>query len=982
MHNNTFIQKFMQYYNYPKDAVRVLTEAEQRLDAEASFGAAVDTLSERYKNGELDFHAALELLDGISEKYGMDERTLKFVFILNLTEWVREKYRQADIPDAVFWETFDDLRSKLLECMECEYTVGTFVPGWYADFLALKIFKYGRFEYQIGEYDLDFDFDTACGIHLTKGDRVLNLHIPSGGAPLTDEVRMDSYRKAYDALGHLFPDGRMIVKCGSWLLYPNHRKFLPKRSNILRFMDDFEFVCAEEKDSFYYDWRIFGHYSDLPLAEMPRDNSLRSAYLDWLLAGNKCGDAIGIFVFDGEKILRTLIKNEGVEMADKYFEHIVHGGDYNPDQWLSAKDIWNEDMRLMRLAHINNATVGIFSWTAIEPEEGVYRFEWLDEILDKLAANGIDVILATPSGARPAWLAEKYPEVLRVEENGIRNEYGVRHNHCLTSPVYREKVRNINRKLAERYKDHPAVKMWHISNEYSGECHCELCQAAFRDWLKNYYKNDLDLLNERWWNGFWSHTVTDWSQIHSPKERGESHVSALKLCWKRFVTDSHISFFENEIAPLRELTPDKPVTTNFMRMYSGMDYQRFAQHVDLISWDNYPYWEAEDNAYTAIETAFNHDVFRSLKDGKPFFMMESTPSVANWRPVNKIPAPGQLALTSVQAIAHGADSVQYFQWRKGRGGHEKFHGAVVDHCGHENTRVFQEVSALGQTLEKLDSVVGTRSEARIAVICDWENIWATRYFCGYNNLKRDYIGECIRWYAPFHKRGYNVDVIAMDADYAKYDLIAAPFLYMLKNGTEQRITDFVRNGGTFVATCLTGITDSDDRCFLGGFPANGLKDVFGIWNEETDSLPEGKNGKATFNGSVYDVEQMCDILHSRGAEVLGTYTSDFYAGMPSVTKNTFGKGTAYYVAFRNTGTLAEDVCAAVLQSTPIPNHIPFAIPEGISVRRRGDCIFVMNFTDTEANIRLDTPYLNIPDDTVRTGLVPVPARGFLILRAE
>ena len=185
------------------------------------------------------------------------------------------------------------------------------------------------------------------------------------------------------------------------------------------------------------------------------------------------------------------------------FDRIVHGGDYNPDQWIRTKEVWDEDLRLMKLAGINSATVGIFAWGLLEPQEGVFNFGWLDELMDRFADNDISAVLATPSGARPAWMAQKYPEVLRVGEDGIRNEYGVRHNHCLTSPVYREKVRLINRKLAERYREHPALKMWHISNEYSGECHCELCQAAFRDWLRREYDDDLDRLNNLWWSGFW-----------------------------------------------------------------------------------------------------------------------------------------------------------------------------------------------------------------------------------------------------------------------------------------------------------------------------------------------------------------------------------------------------------------------------------------------------------------------------------------------
>ena len=666
-------------------------------------------------------------------------------------------------------------------------------------------------------------------------------------------------------------------------------------------------------------------------------------------------------------------------MNKKFFDHIIHGGDYNPDQWISTPEIWDEDMRLMKLAHVNSATISIFSWSLIEPEEGVYNFGWLDTMMDKLHANGIDVILATPSGARPAWLAQKYPEVLRVEENGIRNEYGVRHNHCLTSPIYRQKVREINRIIAERYKDHPALKMWHISNEYCGECHCELCQEAFRDWLKDYYHNDIEELNDKWWNGFWSHRLNDWSQINSPKNRGENHVSAMKLCWNRFVSDSHISFYENEIAPLREITPDVPITTNFMNMYGGIDYQKFASHLDLISWDNYPAWDKGENPEIALNTAFVHDAFRSMKGGQPFFMMESTPSLVNWHDINKLPKPGMQELSSIQSIAHGADSVQYFQWRKSKGGHEKYHGAVVDHCGHENTRVFRDVARLGTVLEKLDCVVGGYSNAKVAIVYDWENSWAIKHYCGFNNLKRDYVGECVKWYKPFYDKGITVDVIAMDADFSKYDLVIAPYLYMLKDGTEERIEKYVADGGNFVAGYLFGFVDSNDMCFLGGWPANNLKQVFGVWCEETDSLPEGMKNVATYGGKDYDVVHICDIIHANTAQVLATYGKDFYAGMPALTVNSFGKGKAYYAAFRNDDSFTADFCNNLISQLSIAPDTEIVTPENVTVRKRGDTVFVMNFTDDVAEIELDREYRNVVNGETVSGKVTLGVCGYLVL---
>lgn len=524
--------------------------------------------------------------------------------------------------------------------------------------------------------------------------------------------------------------------------------------------------------------------------------------------------------------------------------------------------------------------------------------------------------------------------------------------------------------------------MWHISNEYSGECRCELCCEAFRKWLREYYHNDIDELNFKWWNAFWSHSFNDFDQINPPEKNGEDSASALNLAWQRFITDSHISFFENEIAPLREITPDIPVTTNFMKRYNGIDYQKFANYVDLVSWDSYPAWDKGKNLDEALETAFLHDFFRSLKNGQPFFLMESTPSLVNWQDVNKLPKSGIHELASIQAVAHGADSIQYFQWRKSRGGDEKFQGAVIDHCGHENTRVFRNVTRLGETLEKLNSAVGSETESRVAVIYDWENGWAVNVFRGYNNIRRDYVKECIKWYAPFYKRGISVDVISMQDDYSKYDIVIATFLYMLKNGTEKRIEEYVENGGNFVATYLLGIVDTDDLCRLGGFPAGRLKEVFGIWCEETDSLPEDITGKAGFNGKDYEVNHICDIIHANGAKTLGEYKSDFYCGMPCVTENAFGKGKAYYAAFRNDGTFADDFCEMLIAENAVAAGADIKLSDGVFSRKRGDIIFIMNFADEERIIVLDKEYTDTLKNESVSGKITLPVCGYLIIKAH
>lgn len=648
------------------------------------------------------------------------------------------------------------------------------------------------------------------------------------------------------------------------------------------------------------------------------------------------------------------------------YAKMLHGGDYNPEQWRDTPKIWDEDMRLMGLAHCNTMSIGIFSWAALEPEEGRFDFSWLDTIMDNLAANHMYAVLATPSGARPPWLSQKYPEVLRVGENRLKHLHGGRHNHCFTSPTYREKTQLINRKLAERYKDHPALLIWHISNEYGGECHCDLCQEAFRNWLKERYHHDLDQLNRAWWTTFWSHTYTDWAQIESPSSIGERSVHGHTLDWKRFVTYQTIDFYKNEIAPIREITPEVPVTINMMEAYSGLDYWKFAKEIDVVSWDSYPCWHGRgSDAKLASEIGFIHDIKRSLKGGKPFMLMESTPSMTNWQQTSKLKRPGMHLLSSVQAIAHGSDTVQYFQWRKSRGSSEKFHGAVVDHCGHEHTRVFRDVTEVGQVLEKLDAIVGTSVKPEVGLIYDWENAWAIQDAQGLHNQHKDYLPTCKKHYEAFWKKGVPVDVIDMDCDFSGYKLLVAPMLYMVRPGVAERIEAFVKAGGTFVATYCSGIVDESDLCFLGGFPGP-LRNVLGIWAEETDSLYEEDvnhvdiiEGSQWAGGKSYEVRLLCDLIHAETAEVLGHYQSDFYAGRPALTKNSFGKGSAYYIAFRNNQDFEADFYGHLIEEQKLLRALDADLPEGVTAQLRTDgetdYVFVMNFSAQEKVIPVKEP---------------------------
>ena len=635
------------------------------------------------------------------------------------------------------------------------------------------------------------------------------------------------------------------------------------------------------------------------------------------------------------------------------FPHFVHGGDYNPDQWQDSPEVLDEDMRLMKLSGCNAMTVGIFAWAALEPEEGKYDFSFLDKTIDDVYENGGRIVLATPSGARPAWLSQKYPEVLRTNDNGIKQTHGNRHNHCYTSPIYREKVSNINRLLAQRYQKHPAVIAWHLSNEYGGKCYCELCKAAFRDWLKEKY-GTLDALNKQWWTAFWAHTYTDWSQIDPPTPIGESSTHGLSLDWKRFVTHQTIDFMKNEIQAVREYTPNIPVTTNLMRYFIGLDYHELAKEIDVISHDLYPAWKAQSSDIeTASDAAAIHDLMRCLKH-KPFMLMESTPSHVNWHPVNKLKRPGQHMLASLQAVAHGSDTVQYFQWRKSRGSAEKFHGAVVDHVGHENTRVFRDVSELGARLKKLDSIVGTHTVSRVAMLFDWSNRWALNDAQGFQKDDKKYMPTFNRYYHALWQKGINTDVIGWHDDFSKYDLILAPMMYMISENDADKLEAYVKNGGTILCTYITGMVNENDLVHLGGFPGGKLKNIFGIWNEEIDTLYPNEHNTVDYNGNTYNAIDYCELIHPSTAKTLATYTSDFYSGMSAVTVNTYGKGKAYYVAFRDTGAFTDQLTEELLAECAITSDFDGTLPKGVTTHSRTDgdtlYVFLQNFSMEEQTV--------------------------------
>lgn len=591
---------------------------------------------------------------------------------------------------------------------------------------------------------------------------------------------------------------------------------------------------------------------------------------------------------------------------------LYYGGDYNPEQW--PESVWAEDVALMRRAGVNLVSVGIFSWARLQPAEGQFDFGWLDRVLDLLAGHRIGVCLATATASPPPWLTRAYPGVLPVTADGVTLYPGSRQHYSPSSPDYRRLAGVLVRAIAERYARHPALVAWHINNEYAchlHECHNEASTLAFRAWLRRRYRT-LEALNAAWGSAFWSQLYRDWDEIFTPR-RAPYHSNPTQwLDFRRFTSDAFLECYRLEAAILRELTPAVPLTTNFMAFHRPLDHQEWAREVDFTAWDSYP--DPLDERESRHWAAVGHDLTRSLKPDRPWVLMEQATSAVNWRPYNRPKRPGLMRLHSLQAVARGADGVLFFQWRASRAGAEKFHSALVSHVPPDESRIFAEVEQLGAELARLAPVAGTLPPPRpIALVFDWENWWACDLESKPGRL--DLIAWVRRLHRWFYERNYAVDFVSPGADLSSYRLVVAPMLYLLRQDNAARLGAYVRGGGTLLTTFFTGIVDEHEQIVLGGYGA-WLRPVLGLWVEEWCPYPPGQGNcfRLGAGGAMHRCQTWCDLLHPEGADVLATYTEDFFAGRPAFTRHAFGSGRAYHLGTEpdDAGLTAilDDVCLA------------------------------------------------------------------------
>lgn len=584
---------------------------------------------------------------------------------------------------------------------------------------------------------------------------------------------------------------------------------------------------------------------------------------------------------------------------------IWYGGDYNPDQW--PEEVWDDDVRLMKKAGVNLVSVGIFSWAKIETSEGVYDFDWLDRIIDKLGEAGIAVDLASATASPPMWLTQAHPEVLWKDYRGDVCQPGARQHWRPTSPVFREYALRLCRAMAEHYKDNPYVVAWHVSNEYG--CHnrfdySEDAERAFRKWCEERY-GTIDAVNDAWGTAFWAQRMNDFSEIVPPRFIGDGNFMnpGKLLDFKRFSSDALKAFYVAERDALAEITPDLPLTTNFMVSATGsvLDYDDWGREVDFVSNDHY-FIPGEAHL---DELAFSASLVDGIARKDPWFLMEHSTSAVNWRPVNYRKEPGQLVRDSLAHVAMGADAVCYFQWRQSKAGAEKFHSAMVPHTGEDST-VFRDVCELGADLNALadNGLLGTKlAKSRVAVVFDYESEWATEHTAT-PTQKVHHVDEPLQWFRALADHGVTADVVPVSSNWDEYEVVVLPSVYILSEETTRRVRDYVANGGRLIVTYYTGLSDEKDHVWLGGYPGS-IRDVVGVRVEEFmpmgDDFPGVPGRLGLSNGAV--ARDIADVIGSvdGSATVLETFRDDPWTGMdgaPAIVANTFGEGRSVYVGAR------------------------------------------------------------------------------------
>jgi beta-galactosidase len=660
------------------------------------------------------------------------------------------------------------------------------------------------------------------------------------------------------------------------------------------------------------------------------------------------------------------------------FPHIIYGGDYNPEQW--PDDVWLEDARLMQEAGVNLVSLGIFAWSKLQPAADIFNFDWLDRLMDLLHEHGVGVNLATPTASPPPWLVRLHPGILPVTDEGTTLWHGARRHYCPHSPAYHEHVDRMVSALADRYKSHPALMMWHVDNEYASgitECFCEHSAIAFREWLKEKYIS-LDQLNQAWGTAFWSQSYGDWEEIHPPRKAPSFVNPTQRLDWARFNSDSWIACFERQKAILNHHTPQVPVTTNFMGFHKPVDYWKFAAREDLVSNDNYP--DMYDPQWM-VGSGMICDLMRSLGNRRPWVLMEQATSLVNWRQRNATKREGLMRLCSYQAIARGADGIMFFQWRASRAGSEKHHSAMLPHQG-TDSRVWREVKAFGSELPKLAPIISSQVRAEVAFLFDWDNWWALELDGKPSNDLRlmAQTGAC---YESFFKRNITVDFVHPRADLSSYKLVVSPNLYLAGDHVAENLNRYVKNGGNLIMSFFSGIVDENEHIHPGGYPGP-LSELLGLSVEEFAPYSETQsNSLCTTDGRRFGCSFWSEVIHLKTAQPIAKFAESYFGEDVAFTHNQFGSGNAFYLGSVPDAQGMDWLVAQACEVAGVKS-VGQNVPPGIEVLQRvhGDdsWLFLLNHAGEAVRVPLQGPGQDLLTGRQVTDAIDLDPMGVAVIQ--
>ncbi len=623
------------------------------------------------------------------------------------------------------------------------------------------------------------------------------------------------------------------------------------------------------------------------------------------------------------------------------------GVDYYPEHW--PEERWTIDAKLMKEAGIEVVRLAEFSWAKMEPEEGTYDFNWLDKAIATLGKEGIKTVLGTPTPTPPIWIIEKNPEILPVNQEGIRLSFGGRHHNCQSNQVYRNHIKRFVTSMAQHFSNNPDVVGWQIDNEFGNShqqlCMCDSCRTAFHQWLQNKYTT-IDNLNNTWGTTFWSQTYSSFDQIPVPLRTPNSHNPSLLLDWKRFASDLIVDFQKYQLNIVRKECPNHFVTHNFMGFFDKTNYFDLSKDLDFISHDQYPMYfkksiEMLSHKHSLAATL---DLMRGMKQ-KPFWIMEQQSGPSGWETMSPTPRPGQLALWTYQSVAHGADTIVYFRWRSCLFGTEEYWHGILPHHGEPERRYEEIKQAIGELSPAMDMFKGGLPDSDVGILFSYDQEWAFQIQPHHYDL--NYINHLLGYYKAFYEANIPVDMVSDEQDFMKYKLLVVPLLFLSKPDLTSKLEKYVSDGGHLILTMRSGVKTWNNTVLPKILPGD-LAPIAGIKIPEYDCLNDVSQSIRWFSSELFDkVEQVskwADIITLDGAEALAFYAEDYYKNTPAITQNMYKQGITYYVGTELGTDIMKEFISYVVKKSNIQPILQ--TPKGVEITNRvsknGKYIFILN----------------------------------------